>query len=541
MDYSTAMWALAQEFFHTSNSNHTGQTFSWKAARPATKDECRTKAEHTLRSWGYENKGGELVQLGLAVGFEEQATRQARQTYLETLIGRHPAHVAAEHRHMVSFKTATISVGKYAYEKTVKGTAPVWEALPKQTRDSYAELAQSLMQIRGFINVDGTLQFGETEDGVFRVITDLLNEENPLHAVEELTTKHLNVFRKTVVDRTEKVNETIAPFNLLFPNEQAKEASTYTNPFAGSQERRHDKIAESTPYPVNEDGAEQYATVTAPSSVVYRANYVIARDLYESEVPEGSKHWEDLHPDLQRTYLMQSGMMPLDLPKLSETFKKQWTKDVKDKRKQGDAPVLEEPELQGGSGCLTSKKEDEGQLYTQLAEVVCRAACLLDKGAPSWASLNLQEKEQCTKAVKIGWDKKEALILGHQDRSVYRLALQFRNAADELKLSLGQFIETVRFGMLYPGCTEDEAILLAFHGYNQSKRGNDPAWKFLSTQLRTAMTKAAYYYVTARKVDNSQDETFYKAIDNALERTQPLPKTLDEIYTEYRIAYGLNV
>lgn len=116
------------------------------------------------------------------------------------------------------------------------------------------------------------------------------------------------------------------------------------NPFATPAENRRARLAAASPFPVNEDGAERYDAVTAPATAVYGAEDVLARDLYEKQTPADRKHWEDLRGDHQKSYRVQAGMIPLNLPDLSETYKRQWADDVRAGRKHGAAPALKEVE-----------------------------------------------------------------------------------------------------------------------------------------------------------------------------------------------------
>lgn len=393
--YDRVLWALARELYSKDEGGH------WDDLTPAKKANYRVKADHALLGWGYKNDGGKLWSPSSNnLKDVRQSTHEAHDLYLRALVRKHPeeAPTAARQSHRkTGFMQAVHAVAMHAYEASAPPDR-TWDKTNDHDKKAFVSIAEALLCARGFVHVDGYLQYSEGNGPIFANITGLLRDGFALNRVEALAHGDVVAFAKygnpwadpvdmipaggTVVERIgghsdgpdhatcplavslvqddgKKVEEAVEEhYAAVRETSQKVDVRTDTNrepndrpsapndenPFLSSRERRVEKIAAESPYPVNEDGAESYAAVNAPAQAVTEAVNVLARKFYEDDVGAKvtSRHWDDLHEAHQKSYRVRAAGEPLDLVKLSKLYKAQWEADVASGRKSGNAPILRE-------------------------------------------------------------------------------------------------------------------------------------------------------------------------------------------------------
>lgn len=634
MKYERVMWALARELHSMQKDD---PATHWSILSPAKKANLRVKADHALNGWGFENKNGELVRRAAPTSETQQASFAAVNEYLDRLVEKHPEEPATTQRaarRKTGYEIAATALAVHAYRETTPANAAPWMALPDHDRAAFQTLSRALLAARGFVNVEGTLQFSEGNGPIFAAMSHVLRDGFALNRVEALAHEEpidlyerkqsTDAVHEAMLRAAKKYGGTGGAFNsacfseallelagvkqpldgkvvaaillgrsdvevlsgrahyrvlptggVVLPLRVARSAPEAvskidaneppatlphteraprsTNPFVASSESRRARLAAASPFPVNEDGAERYDAVTAPATAVYGAEDVLARDLYEKQTPADRKHWEDLRGDHQKSYRMQAGMIPLNLPELSRTFEKQWADDVRAGRKQGEAPTLKEVERivqasylvdgkidqsdaveagvtltdieqgQGGVQNVGGSKRVErdaktAERYRKLAALAYEAIRVMHPDMPEWRSVNNGDQSRASRAAEHGW---RGHAIEHVDpllAAIAGAASTFHEIANYEGLDLDAFVNTTRMHVIMTDITKDEAELLAWYAH-ESSRAEVPgiiSWGSLSTSIRAHKVLDTYNYVTEQAVNPHLTPEFYSALDAVL-------------------------
>jgi len=701
MKYERVMWALARELHSMQRDD---PATHWSILSPAKKANLHVKADHALNGWGFENKNGELVRRAAPTSETQQASFAAVNEYLDRLVEKHPEEPATTQRaarRKTGYEIAATALAVHAYRETTPADAAPWTALPNHDRAAFQTLARALLAARGFVNVEGTLQFSEGNGPIFAAMSHVLRDGFALNRVEALAHEEpidlyerkqsTDAVHEVMLRASKKYGGTDGAFNsacfseallelagvkqpidgkvvaaillgrsdvevlsgrahyrvlpieasnamevrignevkqaspertvrevfrdvfgklresdpsvkvrdyaaendellkrvddatcgVVLPLRAARSApeavskidaneppSTLphteraphsTNPFVAPSESLRARLAAASPFPVNEDGAERYDAVTAPATAVYGAEDVLARDLYEKQTPADRKHWEDLRGDHQKSYRMQAGMIPLNLPELSRTFEKQWADDVRAGRKQGVAPTLKEVERIVRASDLVGGKIDQSdaveagvtltdieqalprkeavkrqgvvqnvggskrverdtktaERYLKLAALAYKAIRVMHPDMPAWCSVNNDDQSRAARAAEHGWLGHAIGYINPLLAAIAGAASTFHEIADQECLDLAAFVNTARMRVIMTDITKDEAELLAWYAH-ESSRAEVPgiiSWGWLSTGIRERKVLDAYNYVTEQAVNPHLTPEFYSALD----------------------------
>ena len=705
MKYERVMWALARELHSMQKDD---PATYWSILSPAKKANLRVKADHALNGWGFENKNGELVRRAAPTSETQQASFAAVNEYLDRLVEKHPEEPVTTQRvahRKTGYEIAATALAIHAYRETTPANAAPWRALPEHDRAAFQTLSRALLAARGFVNVEGTLQFSEGNGPIFAAMSHVLRDGFALNRVEALAHEEsIDIYERkqntdavhdTMLRAAEKYGGTDGTFNsacfsealldlagvkqpidgkvvaaillgrsdvevlsgrahyrvlpvvasnamavqvgdesepaspervcdegepvspervvrevfrdvfdklresdptvkdatggVVLPFRAARSAPEAvskidaneppatlphteraprsTNPFVAPSESRRARLAAASPFPVNEDGAERYDAVTALATAVYGAEDVLARELYEKQTPADRKHWEDLRSDHQKSYRMQAGMIPLNLPELSRTFEKQWADDVRAGRKQGKAPTLKEVErvvratgdrntvasrfidgqiperdaieagvtladieqallrketikrqsgVQNVSGSKRVERDAKtAERYLKLAALAYEAIRVMHPDMPAWRSVNNGDQSRAARAAEHGW---LGHAIGHGEpllTTIASTANTFHELANYEGLDLDDFVNTARMRVFITDVAKDDAELLAWYAH-ESSRNEVPgivSWGSLSPGVRERKVLDAYNYVTEQAVNPHLTPEFYSALD----------------------------
>lgn len=695
LDYERVLWALARALYET---NEATNTRTWALASPAVKANFRTKADHCLNGWGYENVKGTLSTRTYPADVYHRATHDAQDLYLKSLIEKYeeepPTMQRASHR-KTNFDDAIEALAKYAYECSISTVSPSWNVVPDHDKTAYRSIANTLLSARGFVPIEGSLQLTEGNGPIFTTVAHVLRDGFALNRVEALVHNDAAVFNKYVElkfrdvvheairkasDRTNgrfstyDFNEALyelagydgpamnsyvvrailggredvefeppchyrvrdvratQPLNMLLdeftpeekvdvatkmwnggrlsdngagklkdaakPQQERLDTHTKTkpvpeavsrtdlstdpgeasdsrhvsdgNPFLGSNERRRAEMASASPYPVNEDGAEDYRAVQADASVIQDATRVLGRDLYEKAVADcvNPTSWRDLLPAHQNYYYEQAKTLPLNLVELREVFNKQQEADAKTGKEVKPAPsfvpiasILREPTpmsgVQGVGGMIAATrsigsrqdmksdtkcetKAEAADNYGLLAESAYALLCVHIPYDP-WKNLKWFAKRTLKGIAEDAWLMRNPVLDARPDVNFFwNIVNELREIALSQGMTLNQFLatdemRTVREGTKFtlPGTANNyetlpvhiptptgglilpETTALAWYAHETSRMDNNALlpWCKLSARAQYVKMRAARDYFVHNKRDPSQSEPFYAALD----------------------------
>lgn len=581
LDYERVLWALARELYER---NRVLGAPLWALATPAVKANFRTKADHCLNGWGYENVEDTLSTRTYPADVYHRATHDAQDLYLKSLIEKYeeepPTMQRASHR-KTNFDDAVEALAKYAYECSISTVSPSWNVVPDHDKTAYRSIANTLLSARGFVPIEGSLQLTEGNGPIFTTVAHVLRDGFALNRVEALVHNDITAFKKynmcmlldeyTPEKKVTLTTRALANDKLSEGPGPAKTEDPYPD---GSYERCRDAVPEPVnPYPVNEDGAEDYRAVQASASVLHDAIHVMGRDLYEKAVVycTNSTPWRDLLPVHQNYYYEQAKTLPLNLVELREVFNKQQEDDAKiDKidKEVKPAPsfvpvasVLREPTpmsgVQGVGGMIAAArsigsrqdtkpdtkcetKAEAADNYGLLAETAYALLCVHIPYDP-WKNLKWFAKRTLKGIAEDAWLMRNPVLDVRPDVNFFwTIVNELREFALSRGMTLNQLLDTdemraVREGTKYtlPGTANNyetlpvhipsptgglilpETTALAWYAHETSRMDNNALlpWCELSGRAQYVKMHAARDYFVHNKRDPSQSEPFYAALD----------------------------
>lgn len=446
LDYERVLWALARELYER---NWVLGAPLWALATPAVKANFRTKADHCLNGWGYENVEGTLSTRTYPADVYHRATHDAQDLYLKSLIEKYeeePPTMQRASRRKTNFDDAVEALAKYAYKCSISTVSPSWNAVPDHDKTAYRSIASTLLSARGFVPIEGSLQLTEGNGPIFTMVAHVLRDCFALNRVEALAHNDITAFNKydtcMLLDEYSMLLDEYTPEKkvTLTTNKGPGPAKTEDPYPDGSYERCRNAVPESVnPYPVNEDGAEDYRAVQASASVLQDAIHVMGRDLYEKAVAgcTNPTPWRDLLPAHQNYYYEQAKGLPLNLPELQEIFNKQQEVDAKIGKE-----VKPEPSFAASPVACDKHGIVDVRHYALLAETAY-ARLRMHFPCDPWEILKEFVKKAFTGIAKDAWHKSAALLDNSPRINFFwNIVNELREIALSQGMTLNQFLAT---------------------------------------------------------------------------------------------------
>lgn len=312
----------------------------WETLCPRDRRTYRQQAEKLLASWDYTQENGVIFYRSLATA-EEGVNRKAREVFFDNII-KETLKAQKKHLHKLRMK-------KHSFDEAVEAVAKyVCEADGGGDWESIKDVAKQALLSRGFHQFDGVLHYADNQ--CFGHLTGLLQGAFAEQNVRELL-RHANETRadkksdQLVQDDPDPLFEKVirpADEPVVDIRGTREDAARYVQddltPFSTRTEKQRAEAAAASPYPVNEEGAEEYKAVYATVGSVPSAVDVYARELYERHTAGMPmvKPFVELSEELKKTYRAHADGLAYDREKANELYFKQRAADAEGDKLSGD-------------------------------------------------------------------------------------------------------------------------------------------------------------------------------------------------------------
>lgn len=534
MKYERAMWALARFLYGTRRP--APASGAWEAATPAEKANFRVKADICLRAWGLKEVDGVAVSTALNPTDIHAASNEAHVVFIKSLIERYPEEppqAKRESHRKVPYTNAVAELAAYAYKTAHPTDAVAWDIFDEADRAPYVSLTRALMDARGFVDYDGSVQISESNGPMFRSLVEVLSDSFALNRVEALAVRDIERFNKyqqpgrywhcdapredrskSLLARELGVKKAYEDFGnaLVSDKDETPGVGSRIDPEVakiGVTDGVEDSVAKT--YPVNEDGAERYDAVVADVSDLLAEDEMVARHLYERSLPANAsvvKHWNTLPKELQDSFRAQSRGVLFDTRALKRIKREQREQDEAKSEKACDTsrlaanPVMEEL--------------SHASLFPRFARVVYTIMLEYEGLAgPEWPTVPEAVRAACIESVKDGWTRNLREVTDDKViRALYRIADTARAVADEEKMDLSAFLATHETPVIqgHKARAGDQTVAaLAWYAYEKT-RGTKPAWVGLTADHKSTMLCATQVHLTTGCVTGGVNKPFYDAL-----------------------------
>lgn len=523
MKYERAMWALARFLYGTRRP--APASGAWEAATPAEKANFRVKADICLRAWGLKEVDGVAVSTALNPTDIHAASNEAHVVFIKSLIERYPEEppqAKRESHRKVPYTNAVAELAAYAYKTAHPTDAAAWDIFDEADRAPYISLTRALMDARGFVDYDGSVQVSESNGPMFRSLVEVLGDSFALNRVEALAVRDIERFNKyqqpgrywhcdapredrskSLLARELGVKKAYEDFGnaLVSDKDETPGVGSRIDPEVakiGVADGVEDSVSKT--YPVNQDGAEQYDTVVADTSVLPGETDVMARHLYERSIPASAsrvKRWHELSEEHQESFRARTRGMTFDMGEINRLKREQRERDEGKADKESNDTVMRE-------------------LLPRLARVVY-TIMLEDEGlaGPEWPTVPEAVRAACIESVKDGWTRNLREVTDDKViRALYRIADTARAVADEDKMDLSAFLATHETLVIqgHKARAGDQTVAaLAWYAYEKT-RGTKPAWVGLTADHKSTMLCATQVHLTTGCVTGGVNKPFYDAL-----------------------------